>query len=115
MAERASLPVDGCIWLVHIAIKVDDLEKATKFYEDVFGFHQTGTGYARGHISRRLTDGNIDLALMIYDGGDVEEAQLSAPVRASTIGASNLGIATAMSRKSRPTAVRSFPSPARAR
>jgi catechol 2,3-dioxygenase-like lactoylglutathione lyase family enzyme len=27
--------------IVHIAIKVDDLEKATKFYEEVFGFRQT--------------------------------------------------------------------------
>ena len=63
--------------IVHIAIKVDDLEKATKFYEDVFGFRQTGTGYARGHVSRHLTDGNIDLALVIYDSEDVEEAQLS--------------------------------------
>src|SRR6516165_5445453 len=60
--------------IVHIAIKVDDLEKATKFYEDVFGFRQTGTGYARGHVSRHLTDGNIDLALMTYDSEDVEEA-----------------------------------------
>src|SRR5262245_6304439 len=57
--------------IVHIAIKVDDLEKATKFYEDVFGFRQTGTGYARGHVSRHLTDGNIDLALMVYDSEDV--------------------------------------------
>src|SRR5262245_32596982 len=56
--------------IVHIAIKVDDLEKATTFYEDVFGFRQTGTGYARGHVSRHLTDGNIDLALMVYDSED---------------------------------------------
>jgi hypothetical protein len=40
--------------IVHIAIKVDDLEKATKF-EEVFGFRQTSTGYARGHVSRHLT------------------------------------------------------------
>src|SRR5205085_3369908 len=92
--EEADMPR-----IVHIAIKVDDLEKATKFYEDVFGFRQTGTGYARGHVSRHLTDGNIDLALMVYDSEDVEEARLS--VRASTIGAS-----TAMSRKSRPAEVR---------
>jgi lactoylglutathione lyase len=65
--------------IVHIAIKVDDLEKATKFYEEVFGFRQTGTGYARGHVSRHLTDGNIDVALMLYDSEDVEEAQLSGP------------------------------------
>ena len=57
--------------IVHIAIKVDDLEKATTFYEEVFGFRQTSTGYERGHVSRHLTDGNIDLALM--------EAQLSGP------------------------------------
>jgi lactoylglutathione lyase len=65
--------------IVHIAIKVDDLEKATKFYEDVFGFRQTSTGYDRGHVSRHLTDGNIDLALMVYDNEEVAEAQLSGP------------------------------------
>jgi catechol 2,3-dioxygenase-like lactoylglutathione lyase family enzyme len=54
--------------IVHIAIKVDDLEKATKFYEEVFGFHQSSTGYARGYVSRHLTDGNIDLALMVLRG-----------------------------------------------
>lgn len=63
----------------HIAIKVDDLEKATKFYEDVFGFRQAGTGHARGHVSRHMTDGNIDLALMVYDSEDAEEAKLSGP------------------------------------
>src|SRR6478736_2197427 len=31
------------------------------------------------HASRHLTDGNIDLALMVYDSEDVEEAQLSGP------------------------------------
>jgi lactoylglutathione lyase len=65
--------------IVHIAIKVDDLEKATKFYEEVFDFRQTGTGYDRGHVSRHLTDGNIDLALMVYDNEEVAEAQLSGP------------------------------------
>jgi len=65
--------------IVHLAIKVEDLEKATKFYEDVFGFHQTNTSYARGHTSRHMTDGNLDLALMVYDSEDVEEAQLSGP------------------------------------
>ena len=49
------------------------------FMRDVFGFRQTGTGYARGHVSRHLTDGNIDLALMVYDSEDVEEARLSVP------------------------------------
>ena len=65
--------------IVHLALKVENLEQATKFYEDVFGFRQTKTGHARGHTSRHMTDGNIDLALMVYDSEDVEEAQLSGP------------------------------------
>jgi lactoylglutathione lyase len=63
--------------VVHIALKVEDLEKATKFYEDVFGIYQTKTGHARGHVSRHMTDGNIDLALMVYDSEDEKEAKLS--------------------------------------
>ena|SRR5260221_555223 len=65
--------------IVHIALKVEDLEKATKFYEDVFGIYQTKTGHARGHTSRHMTDGETDLALMIYDGEDAAEAQLAGP------------------------------------
>jgi catechol-2,3-dioxygenase len=38
--------------IVHTAIKVDDLERQPKFYEDVFGFHQTGTGYAPAAAGR---------------------------------------------------------------
>jgi lactoylglutathione lyase len=49
----------------HVALKITDLEAATKFYENVFGFRQVKTGRSRGHISRHLTDGNIDLALMV--------------------------------------------------
>jgi len=65
--------------IVHIALKVEDLEQATKFYEDVFGIYQTKTGHARGHTSRHMTDGNIDLALMVYDSEQEPEAQLSGP------------------------------------
>jgi lactoylglutathione lyase len=63
----------------HIAIKVDDLEAATKFYEEVFGFRQLKTGSRDGHISRHMTDGNIDFAIMKYETEDTEEAQLSGP------------------------------------
>jgi len=65
--------------IIHIALKVEDLERSTKFYEEVFGFRQTGTGHARGHVSRHMTDGEFDLALMVYDNEDVHEAQLSGP------------------------------------
>jgi lactoylglutathione lyase len=60
----------------HLALKVTDLEAATKFYENVFGFRQVGTGRSRGHISRHLTDGYVDLALMVYDSEEDEEAKL---------------------------------------
>src|ERR1700751_2712540 len=60
----------------HVALKVSDLETATRFYENVFGFRQVGTGRSRGHISRHLTDGYVDLALMVYDSEDDEEAKL---------------------------------------
>jgi lactoylglutathione lyase len=60
----------------HVALKVTDLEAATKFYENVFGFCQVKTGRSRGHISRHLTDGYIDLAVMVYDSEADEEAKL---------------------------------------
>jgi len=60
----------------HVALKVSDMEAATKFYENVFGFRQVKTGRSRGHISRHLTDGYVDLALMVYDSEDDEEAKL---------------------------------------
>jgi lactoylglutathione lyase len=66
--------------IVHIALKCGDLETfeaSTKFYEDVFGIYQTKTGHARGHTSRHMTDGNIDLALMVYDSEDEKEAKLA--------------------------------------
>ena len=63
----------------HVALKVTELEAATKFYENVFGFRQVTThrGQNSGHVSRHLTDGTIDLALMVYDSEDAPEAQLS--------------------------------------
>jgi lactoylglutathione lyase len=60
----------------HVALKVTDLEAATRFYENVYGFRQVHTGRSRGHISRHLTDGYIDLALMVYDTEEDEEAKL---------------------------------------
>src|SRR5438045_7043851 len=63
----------------HVALKVTDLEAATRFYENVFGFRQVRTGRSRGHISRHLTDGYIDLALMVYDTEEDAEAKLVGP------------------------------------
>src|SRR5947207_91838 len=65
--------------IVHIALKVEDLEKSTKFYEDVFGIYQLKTGRARGHTSRHMTDGNLDIALMKWDREDRADAMLAGP------------------------------------
>jgi len=53
--------------LAHISIKVDDLEAAGKFYEEIFGFKGVRGGVNDDHFSRHMTDGNVDIALMKYD------------------------------------------------
>src|SRR5436190_14841434 len=55
--------------IVHIALKVEDLDKTTQFYEKVFGFWEAETRKTRDHLSRHLTDGDIDFTLMKYDEG----------------------------------------------
>lgn len=68
--------------IVHIALKCEskeDLEKATQFYNEMFGIYTTREKHARGHLSRHMTDGNIDLALMLYDSEDEKEAKLAGP------------------------------------
>lgn len=61
--------------IVHIALKVDDLEKTSEFYEKVFGFKSTETSRVRDHTSRHLTDGTIDLALIKYDSEESAESK----------------------------------------
>jgi lactoylglutathione lyase len=55
--------------IVHLALKVDDLERTTRFYREVFGFKEMNTAKVRDHTSRHLSDGTIDLALIQYDAG----------------------------------------------
>lgn len=55
--------------IVHLALKVDDLDKTTEFYEKVFGFWEVETRKTRDHLSRHLTDGDIDFTLIKYDSG----------------------------------------------
>jgi len=63
--------------IVHLALKVDDLERTTRFYREVFGFEETNTARVRDHTSRHLSDGTIDLALIQYDAGS-ESAESTA-------------------------------------
>ncbi|MBI4207741.1 MAG: VOC family protein [Betaproteobacteria bacterium] len=55
--------------IVHLALKVDDLEKTTEFYQKVFGFREVETRKTRDHLSRHLTDGTLDFTLIQYDDG----------------------------------------------
>lgn len=63
--------------IVHIALKVDDLERTSDFYEKVFGFMPVETSKVRDHVSRHLSDGTIDLALIKYDSEESAEAKAS--------------------------------------
>jgi lactoylglutathione lyase len=67
--------------IVHLALKVEDLEGATEFYRKVFGFREVETKRTRDHISRHLADGGgLDFTLMKYDeGADSEEALAAGP------------------------------------
>ena len=60
--------------IVHIALKVEDLERTTEFYENVFGFKEMETAKVRDHTSRHLSDGTIDLALIKYDAEESKES-----------------------------------------
>src|SRR5438046_10175217 len=55
--------------IVHLALKVDDLERATEFYRKVFGFVEVNTEKVRDHTSRHLSDGRLDVALIKSDAG----------------------------------------------
>ena len=55
--------------IVHLALKVDDIEKTGNFYKDVFGFRDSETKKTRDHLSRHMTDGAIDFTLLKYDAG----------------------------------------------
>lgn len=65
--------------IVHIALKVDDTDATSEFYEKVFGFVVTETSKVRDHTSRHLTDGAIDLALIKYDREESGEAAAAGP------------------------------------
>jgi len=64
--------------IVHLALKVDNLDKATEFYEKVFGFKEVETRKTRDHISRHMTDGQLDFTLMKYDEGTRSRESLAA-------------------------------------
>ena len=42
--------------IVHISLKVDDVARTGDFYQNVFGFRDSGTRKTRDHVSRHMTD-----------------------------------------------------------
>ena len=63
--------------IVHLALKVEDLERTTEFYQKVFGFKEMNTEKVRDHTSRHLSDGVLDVALIKYDA-DTQSAESKA-------------------------------------
>jgi lactoylglutathione lyase len=55
--------------IVHISLKVADVKRTGDFYRDVFGFQDAETKKTRDHVSRHMSDGNIDFTMMKYDAG----------------------------------------------
>src|SRR4029453_11092275 len=55
--------------IVHLSLKVDDVKNTGDFYQQVFGFRDSETKKTRDHVSRHMTDGQIDFTLMKYDEG----------------------------------------------
>ena len=64
--------------IVHLALKVENLEQATEFYEKVFGFKEVEARKTRDPISRDMTDGHLDFTLMKYDEGTRSAESLAA-------------------------------------
>jgi catechol 2,3-dioxygenase-like lactoylglutathione lyase family enzyme len=56
--------------ITHIALKVEDIDKAAAFYKDVFGFEEVARHRDGDHESLHLTDGRLDLAMVKYDAED---------------------------------------------
>jgi lactoylglutathione lyase len=55
--------------IVHLAMKVDNLEASSEFYQTVFGFKPLHEAQKHDRYSVHMTDGDIDIALTQYKEG----------------------------------------------
>ena len=55
--------------IVHLSLKVDDIQQTGDFYQRTFKFQDTGTEKMRDHTARHMTDGELDFTLTSYDLG----------------------------------------------
>jgi lactoylglutathione lyase len=63
--------------IVHIAVKVDELDRAEEFFEKVFGFEPLGRSRAADRARAQLSDGGINLTFLKYDDNDSDMAKAS--------------------------------------
>ncbi|HWP59453.1 MAG TPA: VOC family protein [Candidatus Acidoferrales bacterium] len=61
--------------IAHIAIKVEDLDRAADFYEKIFGLAPVGKSRSEDRSRRMVSDGAIDLTFLKYDSEDAAMAQ----------------------------------------
>jgi len=78
--------------IIHLSLRVRDLEASTRFYQQVFGFRHLGDSTSKDHVSRHLTDGVVDLALMEYPG---DRQRVDGPPPGTVPGIHHFGVAVA--------------------
>src|SRR5262249_5434683 len=61
--------------IAHIALKVEDLDKAAEFYEKVFSLSRVVKARSEARPRNRLSDGEIDLTFLKYDDDKSARAQ----------------------------------------
>ncbi len=78
--------------IVHVSLRVRDLEASTRFYQRIFGFRRLGDSKSTDHLSRHLTDGVIDLALIEYPE---DRGRADCPTPGAAPGIHHFGVAVA--------------------
>jgi len=78
--------------IVHVSLRVRDLEASTRFYQQIFGFRRLGDSKSRDHVSRHLSDGVIDLALIEYPE---DKGRADCPTPGAAPGIHHFGVAVA--------------------
>jgi lactoylglutathione lyase len=64
--------------IVHLSLKVEDIETAGNFYPTMFNFQDAVTKKTQDHTSRHMTDSEIDLTLIAYDKDTVSAESTAA-------------------------------------
>ena len=65
--------------ITHIALKVEDADRAAKIFKEIFGFVETSCymSIGKSHESLHLSDGTMDLALLTFQSKDGKMANIA--------------------------------------